>query len=147
MRSSLLRSCPASSSADGSLPTSLSGCSMACCSDSRSSPHSVWWGCCEEAIGKEQSAFLTARGAPPPRALARGRRFAALPSGPSLGPQALSLFPCPLCLVPVLFRVCAAVVLLQRSRETTGTDLGGRSRRWRSFRRGGSGRSKQGYRL
>jgi len=40
------------------------------------------------------SAFLTARGAPPPLALARGRRSAALPSGRSLGPQALiaSLF-------------------------------------------------------
>ena len=36
------------------------------------------------------SAFITARGAPPPRALARGRRSAALPSGRSLGPQALS---------------------------------------------------------
>jgi Ca-activated chloride channel family protein len=35
------------------------------------------------------SAFLTARGAPPPLALARGRRSAALPSGRSLGPQAL----------------------------------------------------------
>jgi acetylornithine deacetylase/succinyl-diaminopimelate desuccinylase-like protein len=34
-------------------------------------------------------ASITARGAPPPRALARGRRFAALPSGRSLGPQAL----------------------------------------------------------
>src|SRR5688500_13123960 len=33
--------------------------------------------------------FLTARGAPPPLALARGRRYAALPSGRSLGPQAL----------------------------------------------------------
>ncbi len=40
------------------------------------------------------SAFLTARGAPPPLALARGRRSAALPSGRSLGLQALiaSLF-------------------------------------------------------
>jgi Ca-activated chloride channel family protein len=40
------------------------------------------------------SAFLTARGAPPRLALARGRRSAALPSGRSLGPQALiaSLF-------------------------------------------------------
>ncbi len=37
-------------------------------------------------------SFITARGAPPPRALARGRRFAALPSGRSLGPQALFLF-------------------------------------------------------
>ena len=32
--------------------------------------------------------ILNARGAPPPLALARGRGFAALPSGPSLGPQA-----------------------------------------------------------
>src|SRR5262245_38124829 len=41
------------------------------------------------AMGSLLSAFLTARGAPPPRALARGRRFATLPSGRSLGPQAL----------------------------------------------------------
>ena len=34
-------------------------------------------------------SFLSARGAPPPLALARGRRCAALPSGRSLGPQAL----------------------------------------------------------
>jgi hypothetical protein len=34
-------------------------------------------------------AFLTARGAPPPLALARRRRYAALPSSASLGPQAL----------------------------------------------------------
>src|SRR5580765_1808328 len=36
------------------------------------------------------AGILTARGAPPPRALTRGRRFAALPSGRSLGPQALA---------------------------------------------------------
>src|SRR5687767_773540 len=35
------------------------------------------------------SASLSARGAPPPLALARRRGFAALPSGASLGPQAL----------------------------------------------------------
>ncbi len=36
------------------------------------------------------SAFLTARGAPPPLALARRRRYAALHSVASLGPQALT---------------------------------------------------------
>ena len=36
-----------------------------------------------------RSAFVDAGGAPPPPALARGRRSAALPSGRSLGPQAL----------------------------------------------------------
>jgi bifunctional non-homologous end joining protein LigD len=36
------------------------------------------------------SASINARGAPPPRALARRRRSAPLPSGASLGPQALS---------------------------------------------------------
>src|SRR5262245_14675627 len=40
-------------------------------------------------VGHKQSAFLTARGAPPPRALARRRRFATLHSVASLGPQAL----------------------------------------------------------
>src|SRR6185312_2424707 len=40
------------------------------------------------------SAFLTARGAPPPLALARRLRA-------SLGPQALSLVPCPLSLFPL----------------------------------------------
>jgi hypothetical protein len=35
-----------------------------------------------------RTAFINARGAPPPRALARGRRSAALLSGRSLGPQA-----------------------------------------------------------
>ena len=40
--------------------------------------------------GGRRSAFITARGAPPPRALARRRRSAALPSGASLGPQALA---------------------------------------------------------
>jgi len=36
-----------------------------------------------------EHSFSGARGAPPPLALARGRGLAALPSGPSLGPQAL----------------------------------------------------------
>src|SRR4029453_17733773 len=40
------------------------------------------------------ASFLTALGAPPPSALARGRRFAALPSGPSLGPRALGISHC-----------------------------------------------------
>src|SRR5437763_16310164 len=35
------------------------------------------------------STFSYARGAPPPLALTRRRRFAALPSGASLGPRAL----------------------------------------------------------
>ena len=39
------------------------------------------------------ACMLTARGAPPPLALARRRRFAALHSVASLGPQALSLVP------------------------------------------------------
>ena len=42
---------------------------------------------------KAVSAFISARGAPPPLALARRRRFAALHSVASLGPQALSLVP------------------------------------------------------
>src|SRR5262245_12573795 len=42
------------------------------------------------------SAFLNARGAPPPLALARRLRA-------SLGPQALRLVPCPLSLVPCPF--------------------------------------------
>src|SRR5262249_48838840 len=42
-------------------------------------------------------SFFNARGAPPPLALARRRGFAALPSGASLGPQALpTLFHRPL---------------------------------------------------
>ena len=53
------------------------------------------------------SAFLTARGAPPPLALARGRRYAALPSGPSLGPQALAA--CPLSLFPYTVSTIAAI--------------------------------------
>jgi hypothetical protein len=39
---------------------------------------------------RHTSSFLTARGAPPPLALARRRGSAALPSGASLGPQALT---------------------------------------------------------
>src|SRR5688572_16460588 len=35
------------------------------------------------------TSIIDARGAPPPLARARGRRFAALPSGPSREPQAL----------------------------------------------------------
>src|SRR5262249_30844687 len=54
-------------------------------------------GCCgymrarRESIRHEtnEETFSYARGAPPPRALTRRRRFAAVPSGASLGPQAL----------------------------------------------------------
>ncbi|MGH9312014.1 MAG: enoyl-CoA hydratase-related protein, partial [Vicinamibacterales bacterium] len=44
-----------------------------------------------KAGSSDQPAFLDAPGAPPPGALARGPGFAGLPSGRSLGPQALAL--------------------------------------------------------
>src|SRR5438105_14886494 len=44
---------------------------------------------CEPERRRSDRPFLYALGVPPPLALTRRRRFAALPSGASLGPQAL----------------------------------------------------------